>query len=51
MASNVVQKSRRSLMLNKQPVEQETQKEVSKNLPGTKLKANMPPSCNAEQEP
>ena len=51
MASNVLQKSRHSLTLNKQPVEQEPRKKVSKNFPGTKPKANKQPTCNAEQEP
>ena len=51
MASNVVQKSRRSLTSNKQPVDQEPRKKVSKNFPGTKPKANKQPFCNAEQEP
>ena len=51
MASNVVQKSRHSLTSNKQPVEQEPQKKVSKNFPGTKLKINKQPTCNAEKEP
>ena len=51
MASNVVQKSRCSLTLNKQPVEQETRKKASKNFPGTKPKANKQPTCNVEQEP
>ena len=49
MASNVsVRKSRGGLKWNKQPVEQEVQKKVSKNLPATKPKANKQPS---EQEP
>ena len=53
MASNVsVQKSRGGgLKWNKQPVEQEVQKKVSKNLPATKLKVNKQPTCNSEQEP
>ena len=52
MESNVVlRKSRRSITSNKQPVEQEPQKETSKNSPGTKLKANKQPTCNTEQEP
>ena len=38
-------------MSNKQPVEQEPQKKASKNLSGTKPKANKQPTCNAEQEP
>ena len=52
MASNVVLwKSRHSITSNKQPVEQEPQKKVSKNSPGTKLKANKQHTCNTEQEP
>ena len=51
MASNVVRKSRGGLKWNKQPVEQEVQKKVSKNLPATKPKANKQPTCNSEQEP
>ena len=52
MASNVsVRKSRGGLKWNKQPVEQEVQRKVSKNLPATKLKANKQPTCNSEQEP
>ena len=51
MASNVVRKSRGGLKWNKQPVEQEIQKKVSKNLPVTKPKVNKQPTCNTEQEP
>ena len=52
MASNVsVRKSRGGLKWNKQPVEQEIQKKVSKNLPATKLKANKQPTRNSKQEP
>ena len=53
MASNVsVRKSRGGLKWNKQPVEQEVQKKVSKNLPATKWPtANKQPTCNSEQEP
>ena len=51
MASNVLQKSRHSLTLNKQPVEQEPRKKASKNFPRTKQKANKQPTCNAEQVP
>ena len=50
MASNVsVRKSRGGLKWNKQPVEQEVQKKVSKNLPATKRKANKQPTCYSEQ--
>ena len=38
-------------MLNKQSVEEEPRKKVSKNFPGTKPKVNKHPTCNAEQEP
>ena len=51
MALNVVQKSRRNLTSNKQPVEQETRKKASKNFSRTKPKANKQPTCNAKQEP
>ena len=51
MALNVVQKSRRNLTSNKQPVEQEPRKKASKNFPRTNPKANKWPTCNAKQEP
>ena len=51
MASNVsVRKSRGGFKWNKQPVEQEVQKKVSKNLPATKPKVNKQPTCNSEQD-